>query len=286
MVQTTVATCHAASLPHRRDQSVRRSTGAQRQLGEHLVARPPPAPLPQVRLHEREVLDPPGRPLPGVEGADPPGRLRGPVEAAERDVRGEARAVGRRAHRARRIAYAARHRHEVTAHLLDAGPQHARGIRVREGAGSGEAQDERVAACCGSGERVGEVVEASLGDGPEEGEGDVPLVPVGPADLGAGLAPRLEVRLEVVEDVVGRDDGDEEPHRLDRGAGGDEGVDVVDAPRRRGPLGCRRPGWRAGRRARRGCGRSAARVPAGRRRGARRRCRGRRGAGARAPRRS
>src|SRR6478735_7463246 len=199
------------SLPHP-PRSARGRLAAERQLGEHLVARPPPASLTQVRLHEREVLDPPGRPLPGVERADPPGRLRRPVEAAERDVRGEARAVGRRSHRARGIAYAARHRHEVTADLLDAGPQHARGIRVREGAGSGEAQDERVAACRGPGERLGQVVEASLGNGPEEGEGDVPLVPVGPADLGAGLAPRLEVGLEVVEDVVGWDDGDEEPH--------------------------------------------------------------------------
>ena len=63
MVQTTVATCHAASLPHRRDQSVGGVSGAQRQLGEHLVARPPPAPLPEVRLDEREVRRP-ARPAP------------------------------------------------------------------------------------------------------------------------------------------------------------------------------------------------------------------------------
>src|SRR6478752_5902237 len=214
MVQTTVATCHSASVAHAGGRLVRGSR-PQRQLGEHLVARPPPPPLTEVGLDEREVVDPPGRPLPGVERADPTGRLGGVVEAAERQVRVEARPVGRRPRRRRRTAYAARHRSEVAADLLHPRPEHAGGVRVREGAGPGELQDEGIAPCCGAPERVGQVVEAGLRDGAEEGEGDVPLVAVGPADLRARLAPRLDVRLEVVEHVVGRDDGDEQPHGME-----------------------------------------------------------------------
>src|SRR4051812_16621194 len=164
------------------------------------------------------MVDAPGRPLPGVERTDPAGRLRGAVEAAEGEVRVEARAVGRRPRRRRRIAYAARHRREVTAYLLDPRPEHPGGIRVREGAGAREPQHERVALCGGAGECLGELVEARVRHRAEEGQGEVPLVAVGPPDLGPGLAAWLDVLLEVVQDLVGRHDGDEEPHRRSSGS--------------------------------------------------------------------
>lgn len=140
MVQTTVATCHSASVAHASGRLVRGSR-PQRRLREHLVARPPPPTLTEVRLDERQVVDPPGRPLPRVERADPAGRLGGTVEAAERQVGVEARAVGRRPRRRRRTAYAARHRPEVTAQARRPPPR-ARGRhtgsgrrRLRRGAG-------------------------------------------------------------------------------------------------------------------------------------------------------
>jgi hypothetical protein len=50
----------------------------------------------------------------------------------------------------------------------------------------------------------------------------VPLVAVGPAQLGATFLvsepARVDMVGEVVEDLVGRDDGDEEAHRCCSGA--------------------------------------------------------------------
>ena len=108
---------------------------------------------------------------------------------------------------------------------------------VGEGAATPDAQRDGPAARDRLGDPLDQRVDQPARDVGHEGRGDVPEAGVGPAQVGPGVAARVEELREVVQGRLGRDDGGEDAHRpilsgrLRRG-----GVWIRLAPGGRGPM--------------------------------------------------
>ena len=96
--------------------------------------------------------------------------------------------------------------------VLDADPQHGGAGDVGEAAGTGQAEAGRPVAGRHPGQPLTERLEPVVVDRPHERQGEVPLVRVRPPELSTGLPAGVEMPGQVVEDLVGRDDRDEEAH--------------------------------------------------------------------------